>query len=291
MLTEPTVRLEHVNCSYGGPDVLSDVSLEIERGGFVGIVGPSGSGKTTLLKTLLGRVPRVSGLVRVLGRDVRGAPPRGIGYVPQVQTVDWNFPVTVEEVVFMGRTMISGLLPWPRPKDRAEIADLLERLGIGGFSNRHIRNLSGGQQQRVFLARALISNPEILVLDEPTAGVDIKTRDDILHLMGMLNAQGITIIMSTHELNSVAAHLPHVICINRGIIASGDPEDVFTTEILSATYGAHMEVVRKDGLLLVADAPHDLRETLRHHHAHRHDGVVHEHAHAHLPAHPHAHGD
>jgi len=254
-------------------------------------VGPSGSGKTTLLRAILGRVPSVSGTVRVLGREVRGRPPQGVGYVPQIETVDWNFPVTVEEVVHMGRTRHAGPFPWPNRADREESARLLEQLGIAALARRHIRDLSGGQQQRVFLARALVSRPQILVLDEPTAGVDIKTRDDILHLLGDLNATGITVIMSTHELNSVAAHLPWVVCVRGGIIASGDPEEVFTTEVLSATYGARLEVLRQDGLLLVADAPHGLREQLRHTHRHRHErgGDEHEHGHAHLPVHEHPH--
>jgi zinc/manganese transport system ATP-binding protein/zinc transport system ATP-binding protein len=270
---------------------LRDVTLMIPRGAFVGVVGPSGSGKTTLLRTILGRIPHVSGRVRVLGRDVRGTAPPGVGYVPQIETVDWNFPVTVEEVVFMGRTMTSGLLPWAGREDRRAISGILGQLGIGGLAKRHIRDLSGGQQQRAFLARALVSRPQILVLDEPTAGVDIKTRDDILHLLGDLNADGITVIMSTHELNSVAAHLPWVICVRGAIVASGDPEEVFTTEVLTKTYGAKLEVVRKDGLLLIADAPHGLREQLRHSHTHRHGNTEHEHGHGHVPVHAHQHDD
>ena len=175
-MSEPIVRLDNVSCSYGRAPVLRDVSLEIAEGSFVGVVGPSGSGKTTLLRAILGRVPRVTGRVLVFGREVHGHPPPGVGYVPQVETVEWNFPVTVEEVVFMGRTMKSGIWPWPSRADRKEIDGTLEGLGIGGLGKRHIRELSGGQQQRVFLARALISRPRILVLDEPTAGVDIKIK-------------------------------------------------------------------------------------------------------------------
>jgi zinc/manganese transport system ATP-binding protein/zinc transport system ATP-binding protein len=288
---EPVVELAGVTLGYGAGPVLRNVSTSIAAGQFVGLVGPSGAGKTTLLRALLGMVPRVEGSVRVLGRDVRGAPPSGVGYVPQLETVDWNFPVTVEEVVLMGRAMKMGPWPWPGRQHRLHMQRILSRLGIGGLARRHIRELSGGQQQRVFLARALISEPRVLLLDEPTSGVDIKTRDEVLHLLGDLNAEDVTVILTTHELNAVAAHLPWVLCINGGIVAQGDPEEVFTAEVLSRTYGADMRVVQKDGLLLVADAaPHALREHLRHRHSHRHDGSdPHEHEHEHDDAHVHNH--
>lgn len=255
----PAVELVNVSCAYDTLPVLQNVTLQIDAGQFVGIVGPSGSGKTTLLRLLVGAVPRVEGEVRVLNQVVNGRTPRGVGYVPQVATVDWNFPVTVQEVILMGRTMGSGIWPWPSKADRRTVLMLLERLGIGGLAQRHIRDLSGGQQRRVFLARALISNPRLLLLDEPTANVDIKTRDDILHLLTELNREGVTVVMTTHELNSVAAHLPWVVCINRQVIAQGTPEEVFTTEILSRTYQADLRVVQQEGLLLVADAPHTFK--------------------------------
>ena len=166
----------------------------------------------------------------------------------------------------------------------------LDRLGIGGLERRHIRELSGGQQQRVFLARALIAEPRVLLLDEPTSGVDIKTRDEVLHLLGEINAEGVTIIITTHELNAVAAHLPEVICVNGRVIAQGHPETVFTPATLSITYGADMQVVRQNGLLLVADAaPHRLRDVLHHHHHLHDDGSLHGHEHDHDAEHQHHH--
>src|SRR5439155_11649066 len=168
----------------------------------------------------------------VNGQAVRGRTPSGVGYVPQVETVDWSFPVTVGEVVRMGLTMRSGWLPWPSAEDRRAIDRLLERLGIGGLARRHIRDLSGGQQQRVFLARALIGKPRLLLLDEPTSGVDIKTRDDVLHLLLDLNQEGVTIVLTTHELNGVAAHLPEVVAVNRTVLAQGTPAEVFTRPTL-----------------------------------------------------------
>ncbi|MFQ5855856.1 MAG: metal ABC transporter ATP-binding protein [Anaerolineae bacterium] len=279
-MMDTLVEWRNVTCSYNGQPALRDVSLHIHRGQLAGIVGPSGAGKTTLLRTLLGTVALVAGEVRIAGKlskeeGKKGKRQKGkwgpfslspflpfslslhVGYVPQLETVDWNFPVTVEEVVLMGRTMHSGPWPWASRRDRQRAAELLEQLGIGGLQNRHIRDLSGGQQQRVFLARALIAGPDILVLDEPTAGADVKTRDDILHLLADLNRQGITILLTTHDLNAVAAHLPWVICLNETVIAEGRPDDVFREGILNRTFRADLMVVRQNGLVFVVDRPHD----------------------------------
>lgn len=250
------VRLAGLSAGYDGKPVVAGVDMAIRPGEFVGIVGPSGSGKTTLMKVILGSVAVYDGTAEVEGRPVSLRHRPSVGYVPQLETIDWNFPVSVEEVVLMGRSMQSGFWPWPRREDKTEMMRLLERLGIAQFRRQHIRNLSGGQQQRVFLARALIRNPRLLILDEPTSGVDIKTRDDILHLLVELHREGVTVILSTHELNAVAAHLPRVICINRGIVADGRPSEIFTTEVLRQTYGGDMVVVKQGGMTLVADSPH-----------------------------------
>ncbi|CAN5336781.1 ABC transporter ATP-binding protein [soil metagenome] len=252
------VELKHVTGGYDRQTpVVRDVTLRVDRGAFVGLIGPSGAGKTTILKTMLGMTPSVAGEVVVGGRSVAyGRPPAAVGYVPQVETVDWTFPVTVENVVLMGKVRGMGWLPWASKRDRSEVASVLEELGIGGLAQRHIRDLSGGQQQRTFLARALISRPELLILDEPTASVDIKTRDDILHLLARLNRQGVTIIMTTHELNTVAAHLPWVVCVNGGIVEQGRPAEIFTNRVLSDTFRTEMRVVRdaESGAMLVAEA-------------------------------------
>ncbi len=280
------VRFEGVTCGYDGPPVLRDVDLTIRRGAFVGVVGPSGAGKTTLLRAIVGMVPRLEGRITLAGRPVGRSATPGVGWVPQLETVDWNFPATVREVVLMGRWADRPWRAWATADDRERVDRLLGRLGIAGLAGRHIRELSGGQQQRVFLARALIGEPQILLLDEPTSGVDLKTRDDILHLLADLNADGITIVLTTHELNTVAAHLPWVVCVNGGIVAEGDPDDIFTPAILGRTYGAELRVVRQEGLVLVADAaPHRLREALRHRHGelehshHEHLAGNHDHVH------------
>ena len=246
-----------VTCGYGGPPVLDRISVGFRRGTFAAIVGPSGAGKTTILRAMLGLIPRTSGSIRVNGVAVRpGLPPPGIGYVPQVDTIDWGFPVTVENVVLMGLSAHLGRLPWPSRAERVRLATVLGELGLDGLAKRRIRDLSGGQQHRVFLARALVGDPSLLVLDEPTASVDIKTRDDILHHLAYLNDRGTTIVITTHELNALAAHLPEVVCVNRAVVASGPPHVVFTDAILSRTFNAEMRVVEDTatGNLLVAEA-------------------------------------
>ena len=252
---QPMVQLGSVTCGYNGQPVLTDISLNIMPGDFVGLLGPSGSGKTTLLRTILGAVPIMAGEVRVDGTPTTQRRPRS-GYVPQLETIDWNFPVTVEEVVMMGRTMSNMLFPWYKRPERELAHQMMERLGISDLARRHIRELSGGQQQRVFLARALVSNPSLLLLDEPTSGVDIKTRDDVTHLLHDLNHEGITIIMTTHEINAVAVHLPWVVCINGRKVAEGPPTDVITPETLKETYGAEMPVIHYEGMTIVAESPH-----------------------------------
>lgn len=256
----PIVEVRGLTAGYDGRAVLRDVDLRVEAGEFVGIVGPSGSGKTTLLRVLMGMVRPSAGAVLVDGCVVHEGERPAVGYVPQVETIDWNFPVTVEEVVLMGRATVSGPWPWPRAQDRNDAADLLDRLGIAATRRQHIRNLSGGQQQRVFLARALIRNPRLLILDEPASGVDIKTRDDVLHLLIDLNAEGVTVLLSTHEINAVAAHLPRVVCVRGGVVADGPPSEVFTTETLRRTFDGDMVVMQQDGVTLVVDRPHLERE-------------------------------
>ncbi|MDQ3412533.1 MAG: metal ABC transporter ATP-binding protein [Chloroflexota bacterium] len=238
------VDLREVEGGYEATPVLSGVSLSIQAGDFVGLVGPSGAGKTSLLLALLGALPWISGSVVLGGRAVMpGRPAGGIGYVPQTQTVDWSFPATVEDVVLMGRIQRMGPWPWPSQADRAAARGILERLGLGGLGRRHIRDLSGGQRQRAFLARAVIGEPSLLLLDEPTAGVDLATRDTVLNQLRELHRHGMTIVMTTHELNAVAATLPRLICLNRTVIARGPPDQVFTEPILSRTFDAPIRVV------------------------------------------------
>ncbi len=242
------VRLDGVEFGYGADTVLRDVSLTIGQRDFVGVVGPSGSGKTTLLRLLLGTS-------RPRGGTVTRAPGLTLGYVPQLETVDWNFPVTVAECVLMARP--GRGVPWPSRQERKDVARVLDRLGIGNLSDRHIRELSGGQQQRMFIARALLREPDLLLMDEPTTGVDFTSRHEVLHLLGELNAAGTAILLTTHDLNGVAAHLPSLVALNGTIVAAGPPREVITGPVLERTFGAPMDVLEHLGLPVVLDpAPH-----------------------------------
>ncbi len=251
----PVVEMRNVTAGYNKSKVLQDVDLNIMPGDFVGLLGPSGSGKTTLLRVILGAVDVQQGEVRVNEKPVRGRNNRA-GYVPQLETIDWNFPVTVEETVMMGRTMANPWLPWYRKHEKELAYDMMQRLGIADLAKRHIRQLSGGQQQRVFLARALASSPDLLLLDEPTSGVDLKTRDDVMHLLHDLNHAGVTIVLTTHEINAVAVHLPRIVCLNGSIVADGPPHRVITPHILQEVYGAEMPVIQYHGMTLVAESAH-----------------------------------
>ena len=251
----PLVRLDQVTCRYPqGRPVLDGVSLTVRPGTFTGIVGPSGSGKTTVLRLVLGLVqPQIGTVLR--------RPGLRIGYVPQVETINWNFPVTVAETVLMSARN-GRRWPWTNTVEEAGVAEVLDRLGIGDLAHRHIRQLSGGQQQRVFIARALFSSPELLLMDEPTSGVDVRTRHEMLHLLAELHDSGISIVVTTHDLNGLAAHLPQLICLNTRVMGVGTPTEVLTPDILERTYGAPMEVLEHAGMPLVIEGRHV--PTIRH---------------------------
>lgn len=272
------IGLAGVTCGYASDAVLVDVDLAVHDGEFVGIVGPSGAGKTTALRVL-------SGSMRVAHGSVTRRPGLRMAYVPQVETINWSFPVTVRECVLMAR--VNGRrLPWASRAERTQVADVLAQLDIGDLADRHIRELSGGQQQRVFIARALLGEPELLLMDEPTSGVDVRLRHEILHLLDDLNARGLAIVLSTHDLNGIAAHLPRVVCLNRTVIGDGVPHDVLTTDVLERTYGASMEVLVHGGMPVVLDS---FRRHPPHPHPHPHpDGDPDAAAHVHAQTHVHS---
>ena len=250
------VSIRGVEAAYARPAILTGLDLHIERGEYVGLVGPSGAGKTTVLRLLTGGVEIRRGDVAVLGsRVARGRPPRGVGYVPQLGSVDWDFPLTVREVVLLGDAASSASVPWFTRDERRRADELLDRLGIAALATRPIAELSGGQRQRMFLARALARRSELLLLDEPTSGVDLATRAEVLRLLGEMHHEGLTVLLTTHDLNFVAAHLPRIVCINRTVVADGNPDAVLNEDVLNRTYGPGLRIVRDpDGRPVVADA-------------------------------------
>ena len=246
MMPNPILELQQLTGAYDHTPVFEAVDLTIMPRQFIALVGPTGGGKSTLLKAILGILPRRSGKVRLHDAVT-------VGYVPQREAIDWDFPITVEQTVLMGRYRHTTYWPWASRTDRRETATLLERLGLSAYAKRPIGALSGGQQQRVFLARALIGRPHLLLLDEPTAGVDMKAQHDILHVLRELNGEGMTILLTTHDLNTVASHIPWVICFNHGIVAQGTPSVVLHPGILRQTYDADMVVVRQGDLTFIAN--------------------------------------
>lgn len=246
------IELQGISVSFRDTSALKGVSLEVPESGFMGIVGPSGAGKTTLLKVLAGAfAPSDGEVIRRSGI--------GIGYVPQVDSIRWDFPVTALEVLLMA-SRSERLRIWGSRSDRARAIDLLDQLGLAEATHRHIRALSGGQQQRVFIARALMGDPGLLLLDEPTSDVDVATRHDILHLLHDLNhSRSIAVVITTHDLNGIASHMHQLVCLNHTVIAAGPPKEVMTPQILEATYGAPMDVLSHGGMPLAVE-PADLEE-------------------------------
>ncbi|RME04194.1 MAG: ABC transporter ATP-binding protein [Planctomycetota bacterium] len=233
--TPNALSITNLTVSYGKVPVLRGVSLEIPSCQNVCIVGPNGAGKSTLLKAVLGLVPRDTGEVEIFG-DSSPLAYRQIAYLPQRSQIDWDFPVTVRDVVRMGRYSRLGAFRWFGREDRRVVEEALEQMGIGDLADRHIRLLSGGQQQRVFIARALVQEARILFMDEPFVGVDATTQESILALIQKLKAEGKTILMVNHDLE-ILDHFDLLVMLNKQLIAFGPPEEVYNERNHRLTYG------------------------------------------------------
>ncbi len=259
----PVVRLSDVTVTYGGGEpALDDVSLEIRRGEQIAIVGPNGAGKTTLLKVVAGIQEPSSGKADVYGHEASGH--ICIGYVPQRSQVDWKFPVTVSDVVMMGRTAKMGLFKFPGKTDRRIVREMLEKVGMTNLANRQIGELSGGQQQRVFIARALAQEAELLLMDEPLTGLDTPSQEAIFEILDSLRPEQMTVLVSTHDLRVAAERFDRLMLLRHQLLGFGPPEDVLTAENLQRAYGAHMTMVETPiGTMALSDTccegeePHD----------------------------------
>ena len=242
----PALEVRNLWAGYNGKPVLEGVSFQVDRGDMVGIIGPNGSGKSTLIKTVLGLVKPMRGEVLVLGRD--GAPERHlIGYTPQTELVDWDFPVTVFDVALMGRYSRRGLFRRTTKEDREAADASLELVKMFDLRDRLIGELSGGQRRRVLLARAMAHNPELLLLDEPMAGLDATAQHQLLDLLDELRAKGATVVLSTHDLSCVSSRCDKAACLNRRLIAFGKPSEVLNEKVLGDTFGTHLLLVHLDG--------------------------------------------
>ncbi len=239
-MSQPIVELRNVTVRYGDlPPALENVNLSIPEGAFLAVFGPNGAGKTTLVRAILGLIEPTEGEIRVFGRRPRelGALRREIGYVPQILAVDLHFPVRVRDVVMMGRYARIGLFRRPGKRDREIVQAVMEKVDVADLADRHIADLSGGQRQRVFLARALATEPRLLVLDEPTTGVDTKASRSLYELLQDLHREGITVIMVSHDIGVVSEYVDGVVCVNRRVLAHGRPEVVLTDSTLADMYG------------------------------------------------------
>ncbi|WP_376789847.1 metal ABC transporter ATP-binding protein [Thermoflexus sp.] len=245
---EPIVEVVHVSMRYDRVVALEDVSFTVEVGERIAIVGPNGAGKSTLLKIIAGVLTPTTGSVRIYGRGPGGH--LCIAYIPQRNQVDWNFPLTVADVVMMGRIGRMGLLRHPGPRDWAIVRRALEQVGIADLADRPIRALSGGQQQRMFIARALAQEAELLLMDEPFTGLDLPAQEGILEILEHLRRQGVTILLTTHDLEQAASHFDRVLLLNRRLLAFGPPDAVFTPEALRAAYGGHLRLIPMEGELV-----------------------------------------
>jgi ABC-type Mn2+/Zn2+ transport system ATPase subunit len=230
--------LEKVSVAYRGRTALDAVTMAVPHGGQVAVVGPNGAGKSTLFKALVGLLPLRAGRIELRDRDP-AAQAEPIAYVPQREEIDWSFPVTVSDVVMMGRYGRLGWLRRPRPADREFVADCLDELGIADLGARPVGDLSGGQQQRVFLARALAQEPHVLLLDEPFTGVDVSAKEALLDLLERLRRRGITVLVSTHDMQTAQQRFELVALLNGRLIAYGPPSDVFTPDHISTAFGGH----------------------------------------------------
>jgi manganese/zinc/iron transport system ATP- binding protein len=246
MSTTAGLEFHDVTVAYGRRPVLWNVDLTVPGACLFGIIGPNGAGKSTLLKAALGLVPLAGGEVRILGAPLEQVRSR-VGYVPQRESVDWDFPVTVTDVVLMGTYARLGWLRRPGPRERSLAAECLDRVGLSDVADRQIGRLSGGQQQRVFLARALAQQADVYFLDEPMAGVDARSQERIFRVLSDLRAEGRLVVIVHHDLRSVAEWFDAVALIDMRLVATGPVAEVLTPENLRRTYAGRLDVLDEIG--------------------------------------------
>ena len=246
------IEIHDLTVSYYKKPVLWGIDCEIPEGEMTAIIGPNGAGKSTLMKAMLGLIPHASGYSLFWGQDIHQVRSK-ISYMPQRESVDWDFPINVEQVVMMGRNQSIGLFKKPRAADHSLVSQALEQVGLEAFAKRQISELSGGQQQRVFLARALVQDADIYLMDEPFAGVDIGTEEMIMNVLKSMKQAGKTIIAIHHDLMSVSQHFDNALLLNLRKIAFGKTKDVLQDPILQETYGGKLSILTEVGQLLAVE--------------------------------------
>ena len=253
-LAHADIWLSDVSAGYGERVALEHVTVAVEPGSLLAVVGPNGAGKSTLIKLMAGLIRPWSGRIQILGGPA-GREARRVAYVPQAELVDWAFPVTVEDVVMMGRFPRLGPLRRPGPDDRRAVHDALEQVQMHGQLRTQIGRLSGGQRRRVFLARALAAEPDVFLLDEPVTGIDATTQELLMDLLEAQAARGKTVVATTHDLACAAQRFQQVLAVNRTVVAYGKSNIVLDADVLAAAYGGHL-LVLEGRTVLLDDAHH-----------------------------------
>lgn len=248
----PLLDVAELTVRYNGRLALEEVSFRLDAGQRVAVVGPNGAGKSTLFKVIAGVLPSTAGQVQVYGGGPGGH--ICIAYLPQRNQVDWDFPVSVADVVMMGRIGKLGLLRWPRHADWALVHQSLALVGMENLAKRQIGELSGGQQQRMFIARALAQQAELMLMDEPLTGLDAPAQESIFQILDELHRRGVTVMVAMHDLQMAAEHFEQVMLLNRRLLGLGEARRVFTAERLLQAYGGHLQLVgAAEGLIALGD--------------------------------------
>lgn len=249
-LNQPILDVQNITVRYNGRAALEEVTFHLHAGERIAVVGPNGAGKSTLFKVVAGVLQPGAGEVTIFGSRPRRHV--CIAYIPQRSVVDWNFPVTVADVVMMGRSAKLGMLNWPHKKDWEYVQRALEIVELSDLAQRQIGQLSGGQQQRMFIARALAQEAELMLMDESLSGLDTPAQEGLLNLLDTLRAQHVTVMVATHDLDQAARHFDRMLLLNRRLIAFDVPQTVMHTDYLLQAYGGRLKI-DSGGTMLVDD--------------------------------------
>lgn len=249
----PALAVRSLSAGYRGERrAIEDVTFDVLPGERVGVFGPNGAGKSTLFKAIVGIIPHDTGQISMHGENCQTSHDM-VGYVPQHEEIDWSFPVTVRDVVMMGRARQVGWFRWPRRRDWEAVDSMLERVGMAVYRSRQVGQLSGGQRRRVFIARALAQETDVLLLDEPFSGVDAAAEDEIVQTLDRLHADGVAVVLATHDL-SLSSKFDKLLLLNRQVVAFGRPEAVFTPNTLARAYGGRVGIFQEgQGTIVVVD--------------------------------------
>lgn len=252
----PALTVEDLSAGYpAAPGAVEHATFTVMRGERVGVLGPNGAGKSTLFKAIVGLIPHHTGHISIHGEDCRTSHTM-VGYMPQHEEIDWAFPATVRDVVMMGRLRQIGWLRWPRRADWEAVDAVLDRVGMLPFRDRQIGQLSGGQKRRVFIARALVQETDVLLLDEPFSGVDAAAEAEILEILDLLRQERVTVLLATHDMGMAANHFDRLLLLNRRVVAYGPPSQVFTPQTLSKAYGGRIGIFQDGQQMIIITDEH-----------------------------------